>query len=89
MNPVSVRRKLTASGREEERILDSIPDESPLLQAVTELPAKYKDVILLRFLYDLDNSEIARQLGITESAVRTRLFRARKQLSPYMEGEDE
>ncbi len=89
LNPVSVRRKLTASGREEERILDSIPDESPLLQAVTELPAKYKDVILLRFLYDLDNSEIARQLGITESAVRTRLFRARKQLSPYMEGEDE
>ena len=57
------------------------------MAAVLKLPPRYKDVILLRYYYDLDNGEIARTLDIAESSVRSRLFRARKKLSAFMEGE--
>jgi len=83
------RRKLREEGREENAVLARIDYESsPLLRAVYALPARYKDVILLRYYFDLSNSEIADQLNITESSVRSRLFRARKKLSPFMEEEE-
>ena len=64
----------------EERLIDAMDTSSPLLDAVQNLPAKYKDVILLRFSFDMDNEAIAKQLGITESTVRSRLMRARAKL---------
>lgn len=74
---------------EEFAIIDQIDSESDLMQAVKALPAKYKDVILLRFYYDLSTKEIATYLEMTENTVRSRLFRARKMLSPFMKGEKE
>ena len=73
---------------EENRIIDDIDSDSDLMIAVKALPLKYKDVILMRFYYDLSTSEIANQLNISENTVRSRLFRARKMLSPYI-SEDE
>lgn len=69
---------------EENRIIDNIDCDSDLMVAVKALPFKYKDVILMRFYLDLSTAEIAEQLGISENTVRSRLFRARKMLSPYM-----
>jgi RNA polymerase sigma-70 factor (ECF subfamily) len=84
----SLPRKVADNGREEDRVIARLGnDSSPLLTAVCSLPAKYKDVILLRFYYDLSNEEIAAQLKISEGAVRTRMFRARKTLDPFFEGE--
>ncbi len=70
----------------EERILAQINIETPLLKAVYALPPRYKDVILLRFYFDLTNDEIASLLHITESTVRSRLHRARQKLFPLQEG---
>ena len=67
----------------EERLIDAMDTSSPLLDAVQNLPAKYKDVILLRFYFDMDNEAIAKQLGITESTVRSRLMRARAKLKDW------
>ena len=67
----------------EERLVDAMDTSSPLLDAVQNLPAKYKDVILLRFYFDMDNEAIAKQLGITESTVRSRLMRARAKLKDF------
>ncbi len=67
----------------EERLIDAMDTSSPLLDAVQNLPAKYKDVILLRFYFDMDNEAIAKQLGITESTVRSRLMRARAKLKDF------
>ena len=67
----------------EERRIDAMDTSSPLLDAVQNLPAKYKDVILLRFYFDMDNEAIAKQLGITESTVRSRLMRARAKLKDF------
>ncbi|MBP5492547.1 MAG: sigma-70 family RNA polymerase sigma factor [Clostridiales bacterium] len=72
----------------EDRLIDALDDSNPLLDAVQALPAKYKDVILLRFYFDMDNAAIAKQLGITESSVRSRLMRARSKLKDFWkEGE--
>lgn len=83
------RRHVIRTDAQEDRILDRIGGDSELMKAVKALPAKYKDVILLRFYFDLDTQEIARNLDLNESSVRSRLFRARKKLSPFMKGDEQ
>lgn len=72
----------------EDRLVERLDTSTPLLDAVQKLPAKYKDVILLRFYFDMDNGQIANQLGITESSVRSRLMRARAKLKDYWKEDD-
>lgn len=51
-----------------------------LSAALQELPPKLRAVVVLRDIYDLPHETIAEQLGITESAAKVRLHRARKRL---------
>lgn len=48
--------------------------------AVAELPPRLRAVVVLRDQYDLNHAEIAAQLGISESAAKVRLHRARRRL---------
>jgi len=48
--------------------------------ALADLPPKLRAVVLLRDVYDLPHEAIAAELGITESAAKVRLHRARRQL---------
>jgi len=82
------RRKSIQADAQENAIISHMQEDSPLLIAVNALSTRYKDVILLRYYYDLSNEEIAQQLKITESTVRSRIFRARKKLFPFMKGEE-
>ena len=50
-------------------------------QLLTRLPANYRLVVVLRYWYDLSCQEIADVAGLTESAVKTRLYRAREILA--------
>ncbi|MEQ5786939.1 RNA polymerase sigma factor [Erythrobacter sp. NFXS35] len=52
--------------------------------AVAALPANLKDVLLLRTLEEMSQSETALALGITEKAVETRLYRARQKLGAVL-----
>ncbi|HXN32355.1 MAG TPA: RNA polymerase sigma factor [Polyangiaceae bacterium] len=54
-------------------------------QAVDELPSDYRDVVSLHYHQDLGLQEIARRLSTTESAVRSRLHRARSRLRTILE----
>jgi len=72
----------------EEVLISHLDQSSALRSAVYALSPKYKDVILLRFYFDLSNDEIARQLGIQTASVRSRLFRAKQKLSQFMDRED-
>jgi RNA polymerase sigma-70 factor, ECF subfamily len=62
---------------------DDAPDDS-LRQRVREeietLPEEYRAVLMLRDVEDLDTAETAVVLGVSESAVKTRLHRARQAL---------
>lgn len=51
-----------------------------LTEALRDLPPKLRSVVVLRDIYDLPHDAIAEELGITESAAKVRLHRARKRL---------
>jgi RNA polymerase sigma-70 factor (ECF subfamily) len=84
---------------------DLVGSESPELAAVEEqetldmrraiaaLDADYREPLVLQVLMGFSTAEIASQLGLTQAAVLTRLFRARqklrRQLAPGLDLEPE
>ncbi|CAN5495986.1 RNA polymerase sigma factor [soil metagenome] len=90
---------------EEMVVVDTDPDLDPAAQAdasdlrdrvavaLEELPPKLRAVVVLRDVYDLPHEAIAAELGISESAAKVRLHRARKKLKdrlfPAREGAGE
>ncbi len=61
-------------------------------QALAELPPRLRSVVVLRDVYDLSHEAIAAELGISESAAKVRLHRARRKLRELLyplAGEDE
>lgn len=57
-------------------------------EALNELPDDYRDVVVAHYHLDLGLQEIADKLSITESAVRSRLHRARTRLRSLLERDD-
>jgi RNA polymerase sigma-70 factor (ECF subfamily) len=55
-------------------------DRMRLQAALAALPEKLRVVVVLRDVYDLPHEAIATELGITETAAKVRLHRARKKL---------
>jgi RNA polymerase sigma-70 factor (ECF subfamily) len=53
---------------------------------LSKLPEKYRSVTVLRYYNDLSYEEIARVTGLTESAVKTQLHRARRMLAEQILG---
>jgi RNA polymerase sigma-70 factor (ECF subfamily) len=60
-----------------------------LQEAIMELPETYSVPLILRYTEEMSYAEIAESLGITTSAVKSRLFRARNMLGEKLEGEFE
>lgn len=56
------------------------PEQREILKELLELPVKQKTVIFLHYVEGYQIKEIADILGITESAVKVRLLRGRKQM---------
>jgi RNA polymerase sigma-70 factor (ECF subfamily) len=54
--------------------------------ALQELPQDYRDVVVAHYHLDLGLQEIADRFDLTESAVRSRLHRARTRLRAILEG---
>lgn len=52
--------------------------------AVMKLPDKYRQVVVLKYLNELDNGQIAEILNVSTNAVSTRLSRAIKMLKEYL-----
>jgi len=61
-------------------------------RGLLELPAKYRVVVMLRDVEQLSADDVARQLGLSVPAVKTRLLRGRlmlrEWLSPYVTASD-
>ncbi|MGB3683511.1 MAG: sigma-70 family RNA polymerase sigma factor [Rubrobacteraceae bacterium] len=58
-----------------------------LHEAILGLPETYSVPLILRYTEEMSYAEIAESLGITTSAVKSRLFRARNMLGEKLEGE--
>lgn len=66
------------------------PDERTerelLHQAMMEMDQKYREPLILQTVIGMSVAEIAVQLELTESAVMTRVFRAREKLKSRLQG---
>jgi len=81
----------------EEIIPDPIPhpeqeaikneEEQQIQDMLNSLNETDRAAIVLRYWYDFSDREIAESLSVSESAVKSRLFRARKQLAQYWDGQ--
>jgi RNA polymerase sigma-70 factor, ECF subfamily len=59
-----------------------------LLQAVTSLPVKYRESIVLYYYQEFSIKEISGLLGLNEATIKSRLKRGREKLKMMIEGED-
>jgi len=69
--------------RAEEQVSQSAESHEALERiaaALDELPPKLRSVVVLKDVYGLSHTEIAAELGITVSAAKVRLHRARRKL---------
>ena len=57
-----------------------------LRTALDGLPPRLRSVVILRDVYDLPHETIAAELGISESAAKVRLHRARNRLRDQLFG---
>ena len=62
------------------------PQEPALAQAIIRLPARDREVILLRYYEQLSPDEIAHMLRQPLNTVKSRLARAKKKLKQLLEG---
>lgn len=67
--------------------IDSADEHQALLDAISELPERYQEVISLRYLSDLTSAETARELGISRGNVAVLLHRAVAAVRSKMEVE--
>jgi RNA polymerase sigma-70 factor (ECF subfamily) len=70
-------RVLPSDGLTAEQTASAAQYHAHVLACVDQLPAKERQVLQLSAFEELSSVEIASVLGITESSVRSRLFRAR------------
>ncbi len=78
-------RVLPASGLSAEERAAAAQHHAYVLACVDRLPAKERQVLMLSAFEELTSVEIATVLGITESSVRSRLFRARNLIAGLLE----
>lgn len=70
--------------RNPESAMSAADDRGRLVRALAQLPDGLRIVVVLRDVYDLPHKEIARELGISQSAAKVRLHRARRLLREQM-----
>ena len=70
----------------EDPAISASETRSDVMDALLELPEKYRTVIYLFYYEDMSVSEIAGSLGITDSNVKTRLSRGREMLKEKLKG---
>jgi RNA polymerase sigma-70 factor (ECF subfamily) len=78
-------RVLPAGGLTAEERAAAAQHHARVLACVEQLPAKERQVLMLSAFEELTSVEIASVLGITESSVRSRLFRARNLMAGLLD----
>lgn len=60
---------------------------SMIQDCISRMKSKYRDILMLKYKYDMSQHDIAKFLGISETVVSTRVNRAKKLLVSMMEDE--
>jgi RNA polymerase sigma-70 factor (ECF subfamily) len=80
-------RALPSSDRPADDSAISSQERNRILALIDRLPAREREALLLSAVEELTTAEIAEALGTTESSIRSRIFRARKELAVLLEKE--
>ncbi len=78
-------RMLPSTGLSAEEVAAAAQHHAQVLACVDRLPPKERQVLILSAFEELTSVEIASVLGITESSVRSRLFRARNLMAGLLD----
>jgi RNA polymerase sigma-70 factor (ECF subfamily) len=78
-------RVLPAAGLSADERVAAAQHHAHVLACVEQLPAKERQVLMLSAFEELTSVEIASVLGISESSVRSRLFRARNLMAGLLD----
>jgi RNA polymerase sigma-70 factor (ECF subfamily) len=78
-------RVLPATGLSAEQRAAALQHHAKVLACVEKLPAREREVMMLSAFEELSSVEIAAVLEVTESSVRSRLFRARNLLAELLQ----
>jgi RNA polymerase sigma-70 factor, ECF subfamily len=78
-------RVLPSTGLSAEEVAAAAQHHAHVLACVEKLPTKEREVLTLSAFEELSSVEIAEVLGITESSVRSRLFRARNLMAGLLD----
>ena len=68
-----------------EKVFNQLDEKGQLQKLLIKQGPQDRAAIILRYWYDFSEEEIARTLSLTVSAVKSRLFRARKELAQTWE----
>jgi RNA polymerase sigma-70 factor (ECF subfamily) len=68
-----------------ERVMEMNERSQQVQDLIDQLPEDYRMAVVLRYWYDYSYAEIAEVMETTESAIKSRLFRARKMLAEYID----
>jgi RNA polymerase sigma-70 factor, ECF subfamily len=78
-------RVLPSTGLSAEEVAAAAQHHAHVLACVEQLPTKEREVLMLSAFEELSSVEIATVLSITESSVRSRLFRARNLMAGLLD----
>ncbi|HEX6290346.1 MAG TPA: sigma-70 family RNA polymerase sigma factor [Herpetosiphonaceae bacterium] len=98
---IDVLRRRRATLVDLDEVAFALPSEAPgpersvinreqreaVARAINQLPDTYRSITVLRYYHDLSYEEIEQITGLTEATVKTRLFRARRQLEELLDAE--
>ncbi|MYW01350.1 sigma-70 family RNA polymerase sigma factor, partial [Streptomyces sp. SID3343] len=71
-------------GRTADSVAEMSPDHVALVAALRKLTAPQRQAVVLFHLCDMSGADVAAELGVSESTLRTRLTRARKELLHHL-----
>lgn len=80
-------RALPSNERGADATVISNQEQARILALIDRLPRREREALLLSAVQELTTGEIAAMLGTTESSIRSRIFRARRELAVLLEKE--
>ena len=80
-------RTLPSGERGADATVISLQEHARILRLIDQLPAREREALLLSAVQELTTAEIAAALQTTESSIRSRIFRARRELTVLLEKE--
>lgn len=80
----SWKKKIIAFTEKEENTLTTILPDNDLLEAILQLPKKYRTIIFLYYYENYKIKEISEILNISVTNIQTILYRARKELKEIL-----